>query len=94
MNRKNTNTSSQRRQSDKTKSFKIILLGDSMVGKSSIIQRYIDNLFVDSNGTAPTLAWDFKIKVLDLSSALKGGGGGGNSYSSNMIGGINKSSEE
>ncbi|CDW83910.1 ras-related protein rab-30 [Stylonychia lemnae] len=37
-----------------------------MVGKTSIIQRFIDNMFVDNNGTAPTLAWDFKVKTLQV----------------------------
>lgn len=37
-----------------------------MVGKTSIIQRFIDNMFVDNNGTSPTLAWDFKVKTLQV----------------------------
>lgn len=36
-----------------------------MVGKTSIIQRYIDNLYIDSGGTQPTLAWDFKVMNLN-----------------------------
>lgn len=51
---------------DDPKKFKVILIGDSMVGKTSIIQRFIDNMFIDDNGTMPTLAWDFKVKTLEL----------------------------
>jgi GTPase SAR1 family protein len=66
MNRSETSFSvaSSRRNSVVNKQFKVILIGDSMVGKTSIIQRYIDNMFIDSGGTQPTLAWDFKTKVL------------------------------
>lgn len=48
-------------QSTKSKQFKVICVGESMVGKTSFIQRYIDNMFLD-HGTQPTLSWDFKIK--------------------------------
>ena len=53
------------------KQFKVIMIGDSMVGKTSIIQRYIEEQFVD-NGTSPTLAWDFKVKTIQIPSALDG----------------------
>ena len=43
-----------------------------MVGKTSIIQRFIDNMFVDTNGTAPTLAWDFKVKTLQVEGSQRG----------------------
>lgn len=47
------------------KQFKVIMIGDSMVGKTSIIQRFIDDEFIDK-GTQPTLAWDFKVKTLEI----------------------------
>lgn len=37
-----------------------------MVGKTSILQRYIEDNYVENNGTVPTLAWDFKVKELDI----------------------------
>lgn len=43
------------------KQFKIIVVGESMVGKTSLIQRYFENMF-HNHGTQPTLSWDFKVK--------------------------------
>jgi GTPase SAR1 family protein len=42
--------------------FKICLLGESQVGKTSVIERYVDNLFPDT--TLPTIGVDFKFKYL------------------------------
>ena len=47
------------------KQFKIICVGESMVGKTSLIQRYIENIFND-HGTQPTLSWDFREKRVQL----------------------------
>lgn len=44
--------------------FKVILLGDSSVGKSSIIQRYTKDIFMDDSQS--TVACDFSTKVLFL----------------------------
>jgi small GTP-binding protein len=43
-------------------SYKVILIGDSGVGKSSIVYRFTENIFVDSYIT--TIGVDFKIKTL------------------------------
>ena len=55
-----------KRSDAKNNQFKIILLGDSSVGKTSILTKYMDGKFVEYNGTKPTLAWDFKIKNIKV----------------------------
>ena len=44
--------------------FTILLIGNSPVGKSSLILRFSDNIFNDS--FLPTIGIDFKIKTFDL----------------------------
>ena len=44
--------------------FKIILLGNSSVGKSTLLHRYIDNMYSDNY--ISTIGVDFKIKNLDI----------------------------
>jgi len=44
--------------------FKILLLGDSKVGKSSILTRYSDGYF--SINTVTTLGIDYKIKKMKI----------------------------
>ena len=45
--------------------FKIIVIGDTAVGKSSLLIRYTDNYFAEN--FLPTVGVDFKIKTLILS---------------------------
>ena len=44
--------------------FKLLLIGDSGVGKTSIIFRFCDDHFATSN--IPTIGIDFKIKTIDV----------------------------
>ena len=44
--------------------FKVLLLGNSDVGKSSIILRYVDQTWSDI--FVPTIGVDFKVKTLDI----------------------------
>jgi len=46
------------------KQFKVIMIGESMVGKTSLIQRFVEGQF--HTGNAPTLAWDFKVKTMQV----------------------------
>lgn len=44
--------------------FKILLIGNSAVGKSSLLLRFADNVFNES--FLPTIGVDFKIRTFDL----------------------------
>lgn len=44
--------------------FKCLIIGDSGIGKSSIVTRFVDNMFIDSYIT--TIGVDFKIKTLNI----------------------------
>lgn len=44
--------------------FKLIVIGDSAVGKSSFLSRYADHEFTQS--TMPTIGVDFKVKTIDI----------------------------
>lgn len=44
--------------------FKILLVGDTMVGKSSILLKFVDNVF--THHSISTIGVDFKIKTIEL----------------------------
>ncbi|KAL6122738.1 hypothetical protein NUSPORA_00269 [Nucleospora cyclopteri] len=44
--------------------FKIILIGDSGVGKTCLMQRYTDNIYKENNSA--TIGVDFKIKTINI----------------------------
>lgn len=44
--------------------FKIVIVGDSGVGKSTLLNRYVDAGFTDQH--IPTIGVDFKIKTIDF----------------------------
>lgn len=50
-------------KSDTIKSFKIILVGSSAVGKSTLLVRYIDDIF---NPQKPTVGLDYRSKKITL----------------------------
>lgn len=43
--------------------FKVLIIGDSSVGKSNILLRYTDNIFHET--FLPTIGVDFKMKNVD-----------------------------
>ena len=45
--------------------FKLLLVGNSSVGKSSLLLRFSENIFNES--FLPTIGVDFKIRTFDLS---------------------------
>ena len=53
---------------DIDKTFKIILVGDSKVGKTSIIRRYTDNTFTTQ--TLSTIGSDFNYKLIQIENYL------------------------
>lgn len=48
--------------------FKIILIGDSGIGKTSIINRYVNNLFTDKY--LCTIGVDFMMKTVEVEKSL------------------------
>lgn len=44
--------------------FKILVLGESRVGKSSVLNRFTENVFVET--LPPTLGIDYKIKKIHV----------------------------
>jgi len=44
--------------------FKVLLLGNSNVWKSSLFLRFLDEIW--NNSFAPTIGVDFKIKIFDI----------------------------
>ena len=49
---------------------KLLTLGDTMVGKTSIVLRYSDNKFIKEYSTLSTIGLDFKIKTINKGGEL------------------------
>ena len=52
-------------------SFKILLLGDTSVGKTCFLKRYIDDTFQDAY--LSTIGFDYKFKIVTLKNGKKQG---------------------
>ena len=61
----NLKTKQMTLQNDYDYLFKLLLIGNSAVGKSSLLLRFSDNIFNES--FLPTIGVDFKIRTFDLS---------------------------
>ena len=48
--------------------FKILLIGNSAVGKSSLLMRFADDIFTDN--FLPTIGVDFKIRTIESSGSI------------------------
>ena len=48
--------------------YKIILIGDAYVGKTSFLARYIENIFID---VRPTIGVEFRLKMIELEDGKK-----------------------
>ena len=59
----------EHRPSIMDKQYKIIIVGESTVGKTSLIQRYMFQSF-EEHTTQPTLAVEFKVKQVTVSSGV------------------------
>jgi len=49
-----------------TSTFKLLLIGDSGTGKSSLLLRFTDDAWVDPEETRATIGVDFKVKVVEV----------------------------
>lgn len=48
--------------------FKVLIIGNSSVGKSSLLMRFSDNAFQDS--FLPTIGVDFKIRTIETANSI------------------------
>ena len=51
--------------------FRFIIIGDSTVGKSSLIRQFTEGSFVDTNPADPTVGVDFHVRVVEVSGKYK-----------------------
>ncbi len=47
--------------------FRFILIGDSTVGKSSLIRQFTEGNFVDTTPADPTVGVDFHVRIVEVS---------------------------
>ncbi len=46
--------------------FKVLMIGDSGTGKSSLLLRYVDDTWMAPDEIQATIGVDFKVKILDV----------------------------
>lgn len=51
--------------------FRFIIIGDSTVGKSSLIRQFTEGSFVDTFPADPTVGVDFHVRVIEVSGKCK-----------------------
>ena len=62
-----TGSSSSQRTPKYFYQFRFILIGDSTVGKSSLIRQFTEGSFVDSVPADPTVGVDFHVRLVEVS---------------------------
>lgn len=53
---------------DITATFKLLLIGDSGTGKSSLLLRFTDDMWLQPDEVSATIGVDFKVKIVDVDS--------------------------
>lgn len=55
-----------KRDRDLTATFKILLIGDSGTGKSSLLLRFTDDTWLQPDQVSATIGVDFKVKIIEI----------------------------
>lgn len=61
-----TTSSSSQRAPKYFYQFRVIIIGDSTVGKSSLIRQFTEGSFVDTFPADPTVGVDFHVRVIEI----------------------------
>lgn len=56
----------QQPQDEVAATFKLLLIGDSGTGKSSLLLRFTDDTWLKPDQVSATIGVDFKVKILDV----------------------------
>ena len=62
-----TSSSSSQRTPKYFYQFRFIIIGDSTVGKSSLIRQFTEGHFVDTTPADPTVGVDFHVRIVEIS---------------------------
>lgn len=66
-----TTSSSSQRAPKYFYQFRVIIIGDSTVGKSSLIRQFTEGSFVDTFPADPTVGVDFHVRVIEITEDVK-----------------------